>query len=284
MSNLLDHITGGATGLFVGPPKTGKSTILGSSAELVDPERIKLFSARPNEVNSWLYEKHGISETAEVFRDIQWQPILDLYEASAFTDAHRRVLDLYKDDSIDVVLVEFTDFVLLAKHNILKANNASSPDDLPGKSAKIGFYGKLKDDLKDFTQSLVGLSSPDLDHPKHVFVAIHAQPTKEEDIKGKETPEGKAKGIQYFGDVLPMVEGGYRQDIAGEFGMVGYTTIKHDTQVVDGKIQRTSDYVVQIAADAEKHGGARYGPALSEKELPNNLSAIFEAFAVEEAA
>lgn len=274
-NELLDAFPGGLSGLLIGPPKTGKSQTLGSFGELVDSECIRLICPKPQEVNSHLYQHYGISDTAEVFRDHRWFPSADVYEADGYQRLMRYILSLYEDDEAQVVLVDpLTDAVQLAAHELMKAERAGSPRELRD---SISFYGALRYRLRDMVQALVGLASKDLPNPKHVFCAVHAQPTKEEDIKGKETSEGKGKGVQFFGEVLPMIEGGYRMDIAGEFDLVGYTSIKHEYQRTGSKMEKVTQYIVQFAPDDEKHGGLRISPMLPEKELPNNMRAILEA-------
>lgn len=274
-NELLDSFAGGLTGLLIGPPKTGKSSLLGSAAELVDPQHIRLLCPKPQEVNSFMYERYGLDDTAEIFRDHRWLPSAGVYEADGYQRLMRRILELYDDNDAHVVLFDpVTDAVQLAAHDLMKAEQAATPRELRD---SIGFYGALRYRLRDMIQALVGLASKDLAVPKHVFCAVHAQPTKEEDIKGKETSEGKGKGVQFFGDVLPMIEGGYRMDIAGEFDLVGFTSIKHAYNTKVRPPVKETSYIVQLAPDEEKHGGLRLSPMLAEKELPNNLKAILEA-------
>lgn len=272
---LLDSFAGGLSGLIIGPPKTGKSTLLGSAAELVDPKHIRLLAPKPQEINSFMYERHGLDHTAEVFRDHRWMPSAGIYEADGYQRLLRHILSLYDDDEAYVVLLDpFTDVVTLAGHELLKGEQAASPKEVRN---SMEFYGSLRYRLRDVAQALVGLTSKDLKVPKHVFVAVHAQPTKEEDMKGKETTEGKSKGVQFFGDVLPMIEGGYRMDIASEFDIVGYTTVQHAYNTKVRPPVKETSFVVQLRPDEEKHGGLRLSPMLSEKVLPNNLTAILEA-------
>lgn len=271
-NNPLEAFSGGITALFIGPPKTGKSTILGSICDLVDPERVALLCAKPNERNSFLYRKHGLDDRAEIFTDPLWHPSIGSYEADGFERLYRRVVDLYKDDSVDAVLVDpLTDVGPLASHALMKGEKAPTPRDMRD---SIGFYGALKYKLKELVQAIVGLAAAD--HPKHVLVAVHARPLTEEDIKGKPTAEAKAKDVSFFGEVLPMIEGSYRQDIAGDFDLVGYTRVTHE---YDSRAkERRTNYIVQVTADPEKHGGSRLGAAISEKELPNDMRSILEAF------
>lgn len=276
MDNPLEAFAGGITGLFIGSPKSGKSTLLGSICELVPPEQVVLICPKPNEVNSHLYVRHGLNKEAHVFHDLRWRPAVGMYEADGYRQLMQFLVELYDRDDVRAVLLDpLTDAVQLAAHELLKAEQAATPRDLRD---SISFYGALRYRLRDLVQTLTTLASPALSVPKHVFVAVHAQPTKEEDIKKNPTAEGKAKGVSYFGDVLPTIEGSYRQDIAGEFDMVGFTTIRHRSeQVRPGKFERKTNYLVQLRPDSERHAGVRLAPALEEKEFPNSLPVILQA-------
>jgi len=188
-------------------------------------------------------------------------------------------VDLYEDEDHDVVLLDpMTDVVTIAAHELLMAEKAESPRDLRD---SIGFYGALKYKLKGFTQALVGLASKDLPRPKHVFVAVHTQPTKEEDIKGKATTEAVAKGIEFMGEALPMIEGGYRREIAAEFDIVGFTSLVYDNVRVGGKLVREANFVVQLNADPARHAKVAIVPRLKEKTVPNSMVDLFRV--IEEA-
>jgi len=275
---VLDQFAGGISTLLIGAPGSGKSHALGTIAELVDPSEIVLIAPKPNEINSALYRKHGLDKAAHVFRDHRWRPAIGMWEADGYMRLMTYLYELYEDTEHSVVLFDpLTDAVNLAAHDLLKAEQAATPRDLRD---SIGFYGALKYKLKDLVQSLVGLSSPDLPRPKHVFATVHAQPTKEEDIKNKETAEGKAKGIEFFGDALPMIEGGYRREIASEFDIVGFTTVAHEFPEKNGKPDykagKEARYLVQLAPDSERHAKVRLAESVDTKDFPNHLPSILK--------
>jgi len=271
------NIQGGLTGLFIGPPKTGKSYMLGTISEVLGIENPILLAPKPREVNSAKYREHDID--SEIFRDHRWQPAMELYEIGAFKALYARVISLYDDEDHDVVLLDpFTDVVTIAAHELFMVEKAENPKDLRD---SIGFYGALNHKLKGFTQALTGLASPDLPKPKHVFVAVHAQPTKEEDIKGKATTEAQAKGISFLGESLPMIEGGYRREIAAEFDIVGFTSLQYEHVRVGSKLVREAHFVVQVSADPDNHAGIAVIPRLDEKTIPNSMVDLFRV--IEEA-
>lgn len=273
-------IRGGITALFVGPPGTGKSWLLGTALEVPGIERALLLAPKPREVNSFKYREHGITDDAEVFKDHLWQPAIGKYEAGAFSRLYERVLGLYEDETYDAVLLDpYTDVVYLAAHELLAAERAETPRDLRD---PMSFYGSLKYKLKGFTQALTGLASPDLARPKHVFVTIHAQPVKEDQQLSmkqgggtKESSDNRAHGVEFLGEALPMIEGAYRREIAGEFDIVGFTMLTNELKKIGAKMERVTDFVVQLNADPERHAKAAIIPRLAQKEIPNNLPALF---------
>lgn len=267
----LDRIKGGISMLLIGSPGTGKSWFYGTAKEAGIKNPI-LLAPKPREANSFKYREHDVA--SEVFRDHGWAPAINKYAAGGFTRLYERILSLYDDAEHDAVILDpLGDAVSLAAHELLAPEQAATPRDLRD---SIGFYGALKYKLKDFTQCVVGLSSPDLPRPKHVFVTVHAQPTKEEDVKGKQTAEGAAKGMEFFGDVLPMIEGGYRREIAGEFDIVGFSSVKHGTERVGNKMERTVRYVIQLNADPERHAKAALIPRMKEAEIGNSMVELFD--------
>jgi hypothetical protein len=209
-----------------------------------------------------------------VFRDHRWRPEAQMFEADGYSRLMKRLYELYDDAQTRVVIFDpLTDAVTLLAHHILKAHQVASVGDLPN---TISYYGKMKSDMKTLVTTLTGLASPDLPRPKHVFISVHAQPAKEDDIKGNATAEKEAKGVTYYGDVMPSLEGSYRQEIAADFDIVGYTSINHTTSVVSGKMQKETKFLVQLAPDKDRHAKVRLVHGI-DKEMPNNLPAILRA-------
>jgi hypothetical protein len=277
--NVLEGFNGGVTGLFIGPPGTGKSELLGSIGEIVPASEVVLICPKPREANSGRYRQFGFE--AEIFRDHKWRPEANLWEADGYSRLLNRLYTLYDDTEKSVVILDpLTDAVTLAAHQILKAEQAATPAQLRD---KLGYYSSMKARLKDLVTTLTGLASADLPRPKHVFVAIHAQPAKEDDIKGNATAEKEAKGISYFGDVMPSMEGSYRQEVAGEFDIVGYTTVRHEVVREGAKVRKETRYLVQLTPDNERHAKVGLARGL-EKEMENNLPALLRAVLAAESA
>lgn len=274
MSTAKKGIDGGLTTLLVGPPGTAKSTTLGSIAEVPGIKKALLLAPTPREVNSFKYTQYRDVIDHRVYQDFGWHPTIDRYEAGAFTSLYKDVVALYEDETYDAVLVDTYDgAVSLAAHELLAPERSPTPRDLRDSR---GYYGALKYKLSDFTTALINLASPALSKPKHVFVAVHAQPTREDDKQ--KTTDSVAKGIEFLGEVQPMVEGGHRHGIAGEFDVVAFTMIKHEMVRDGNKMRREARFVMQVDADPERHAKAAVIPRLN-REIPASLPALFEAIA-----
>lgn len=268
--DLLDARRGGISLAIVGAPGTGKSTFLGSIGKLYKKEEILLLAPKPREINSWKYTEHEIDQSAEVFADHKWKPSLDKYEADAFLKLEQRVESLYDDTQHRVIILDpYTDVVKFAAHDLLKAEKAATPRD-SGDSR--GFYGALKHKLGNFTSTLAGLSSPSLAVPKHVLVAVHAQPAKEDE-------KGAGGGVTFEGEVMPMIEGGHRHDFASEFDILCYSKIKHFSQFnpKTKKTEREVKYLVQVSADPKRHAKTAIGPRMDEVEVENDFEGFLKA-------
>ena len=271
------RLLGGLTGIFIAPPGVGKSYLLGTIVEVPGVEKALLLAAKPREANSFIYRKYRALIDVETFADHRWIPDLNLFEFGAFKKLLERLVALYDDDTYDAILLDpFTDVVYQAAHELLAPERASDPRKLRD---SIGFYNALNPKLKTFTQTLVGLASPGLKRPKHVFVSIHAQPSKEDQVQKdksmKESADNKAQGIEFMGDVHPMIEGRYRREIAAEFDIVGFNSVKYEMTKVGNVMSREAKYVVQLNADPERHAKAAVVPRLKEKEVANSMVEIF---------
>lgn len=277
---LFEGLAGGLSAALLGPPGTGKSSFLGSCGRLGPA---KLLAAKPREANSWLYRETGITADAEVFHDPHWRPTLGMYEADAYVRFLKRVWELYDDKTYDFILVDpFTDLASLAAHELLKKHKASTPRETPDSQ---GYYGELKFKLEEVTQALTALQFAP--KPKHVLVSVHVQAPKEDTqlsrAQGggtKESQDNRKAGIEYEGNVLPMIEGGYRTKFAGEFDIVLFSDIKHGAPVWDATAKRSvaplPEYIVQIQPDADRHAKQTIGAVFANKEIPNDFGALLD--------
>ena len=273
---------GGVSLLVAGPAGTGKSTLLGSAAKLAPTY---LLATKPRELNSWAYTTNGVTREngrAELFFDHLWRPTLGSYKADGFGRLLKRIWSLYEDPTVRIVLLDpITDVVSLAAHSMLSIENAAAPRDMNDPQS---FYGALKYKLKEFTQALTALQYADV--PKHVLATVHTQPAKEDQPATKNRParvssDKIAKGVEFEGDVLPMIEGGYRREIASEFDAMLFSGVRYDwvETKANGKVSRVQKpiYFVQVQPNAERHSKVAIAPLLGGRELPNDFEVFIRA-------
>jgi len=257
MSKLLDQLSdrfyGGISLLVCGPPGTGKSTLLGS---VLSHGKTLLIALRPNEVNSYGYRSLPKDQITLIY-DRGWKPDLDKFVASGFHELMVLLYELQEDETYDFVLLDpLTDAFVLAQHEIMAKEKSPTFQDM-GNS--MGAYGALR-----HKSIALGKAVTDLQFakkPKHVLAAIHTQPAKE-DEKGHAT-------VTYSGEVLPAIEGSYRELIAGEFDIVLHTTISRS-------FKEGTSYGVEVVTNAKRHNKIRLAPALEVKTLPNDFGKVMK--------
>lgn len=260
---------------IIGPPKTGKSDFAGSTARL---GRTLVLATKPREANSRLYRELGVDR--EIFHDPKWMPSLGMYEATAYVKLLQRIKELQTDDTYDFVVVDtFTDVVELTAAELLKVENASSPRDMADSQ---GFYGNLRYKLREVTKALSTLQFAA--HPKHVIVTVHAQAAKEDQQLSakqgggtKKSSDNRAKGVEYEGNVLPMIEGSYRTKFAGDFDQVFFSDIEITNEIVDRRMQQVTKFVLQAQPDHERHAGGVLSSLFEGKTIPNDFGHILAA-------
>jgi len=267
--------------MALAPPGCGKSTLAGSICDVVGAENTLLLVAKPGEESSAEYLKHGLSERAELFFDRDWVPTLRRYDAGAYVALLTRLDGLLDDEDFDAVIIDpGTDVIGLIEHHLLAPHNVGSVGDLgDGRS----FYRQLADTAEEFVKSASILSTMIAARPKWVIIPWHTQPVKEGELqsvgggqKQKErSADEKARGVEYEGNVLPMIEGKYRRKIAGDMSMVLYCDIEtsKDRRTKEERVE----YVVQAYANADKHAKIRSAPALQGWRGPNNFTALIAA-------
>lgn len=261
---------------LLGAPKTGKSDFAGSCAAL---GRTLVLAAKPREANSRLYVELGCDR--EVFYDADWAPSIGSYKADAYIRLLKRIHSLQSDDTYDFVIVDtFTDVAELASAELLKVENAATPSAMDNSQ---GFYGSLAFKLREVTKQLGHLQFAK--HPKHVIIIAHTQPAKD-DAVGRggaviKSADSKAKGVEFEGNVLPMIDGKYRYKFSGDLDMILFSDIdiKNELQTVgtQRRMVETLSYTVQGKPDATKHAGGVLQSAFEGKTLPNNFAAILDA-------
>jgi len=254
----------------LGPPKTGKSSFAGSMAEVVPSERIALLCTKPNEANSFMYRKHGLTGRAEIFMDSGWDPELGSFKATAWLALQRRLKELSADPNIDGIIIDSgTDSMDLLSHESLSGMQVAGK--VPGstgdlrvggaKDASFAYYDKMKNGAQRFMTRLVE-AAMNMAAPKFIIIPWHTQaPSEEEQAK---------EGISHEGKVLPMIEGKYRQKLAGDCDVVVYTDVVR--KIEGGK--PVVKHVIQIGPTNDKHAAIRGVKLPAEATLPNEFAAL----------
>jgi len=243
--------------VVIGPPNTGKSNFLGSTAEHFKSSEIRLLCPLPREAASHLYVKHSIE--AELFSDDDWMPDLKSYEASAYRKLLERLRELRSDDEAKVILFDNgTDGQALASHELLGPHKAAGPKETPDSR---GYYGELKFKTQTMIKALTSLAS----YGKIVICAWHAQAMKE--------GEASDRGIAFEGGVLPAMDGSYREQLAGQFSTVVYSKLLPPQ--FDAQTKKMGDYryVLQVKPDKERHAKVA-GARVEQEYIDNNFGAL----------
>lgn len=290
MSNLLEKynpepVTAGSRLAFIvaGPPGTGKSWLLGSMAE---HGKTLLIATLPREAKSTLYLKHEV--TCIRLIDPNWLPSLGRFDADAYLNSLELFEDLYEDDEYDnIILDNGTEWANeLAWHECLKFYKVASPTELDGQN-KWDPYTALQGKLAEGMRLLAGLSTGEAVRPKHVGIAWHVQPTKEDIVEGKgdykkikKSSDSLSKDVEYAGDILPNVRGGYRRVLASQVDAYLLTYLER-VRVKDKQTKKFKDktrFKVQVQTNPDRH--VKLPGAMPDEEfIDNNFTALRELLA-----
>ena len=256
----------GNTFLIEGCPGTGKSKAASTILNVEGVDRALILGTKQRELASFGYDDPRFVK--ERFIDAKWRPSIGMFEADAFVKLLHRLFDLYEDDLYDAVIIDAgTDAYNFAGNELRKVEKAPTPRDMRDSR---GYYGALKAKSKELTEAVTALAYAS--RPKHVIMTMHTQPAKEDEASQK-------KGIEFEGSVMAAIEGGHRDVIAGDFDVVLFTDIKNEKKLVNGKMQESTSYVLQIRPDHERHAKVALGPLLDVKEIPNDLGVLFAKLA-----
>jgi hypothetical protein len=268
---------------LIGAPGTGKSEYAASAAKY--GLKVLLLAFRPKEIDSAGYMKYGINLNAELFHDEGWMPSVEEFEAGAFVRLLKRLRELQKDDTYDVIILDpITDVGDLIMHQILAIEEVGSPSELEGGGA-IRAYGDLKRRWGEFLKAATYLCHAP--HPKHVIACVHAKPVQEEGIKlkgqaPKATSDKKSQGVQYFGDVLADLEGSVKYGLGGEFQLQLFTQFTSEKVNVGTtakpKYETQDGWSVLVKPDKDRFAKVALG-YLSDQTLPNDFGDVLTAIA-----
>lgn len=179
-----------------------------------------------------------------------------------------RIHGLQEDDQYGAVIVDpGTDVMKLIKHHILAPYGVGSSGDL---NNRHGYFAQMADKGEEFVQELTLLASEGGSvRPKIVIVPFHVQPIKEGDEQ--------AQDVEFQGKVLPKVEGSYRRTILADADMAIYCHLKTERSYKTSPPKDTTEYLIQVVPNEERHAKIRLAPRLDQQYLPNDYSELVEA-------
>jgi hypothetical protein len=283
--------------VVAGPPKTGKSWLLG---EMSQEGPTLLIATLRREVTSAMYAKYN--PNVILLEDREWQPLAPdpktgaargLYNATAFL-RFMELMQALADDEITnadgepyrVVLIDSgTELAEFAWHEALKPHAVMSPAYMDGERSRFLPYETLAT-LLDQSLNAIGLlkTAPT---PKHVGISWHVQPAKEdttEKVSGapgamqrKASADHKAEGVEYEGNILPMIRGGFRRKLFGKVDGVVWTDIQHRGS--DRKPLPRPAFVLQVQPDEDRLAGLP-GQMSDTKYITNSWQTLKQLLAV----
>lgn len=254
------------TGIFLlvlGPPKVGKSYTL---ASFCSEGPTLLIATLQREATSWGYQEQNPDTI--LLEDRDWRP----EQGRLNTDAFQRFLDLMdqlsQDDHYKVVIVDSgTELAEYAWRDALRGLGVGSPADFDDRDNRFRPYTKIADLMRQALDAMLLLKTAPL--PKHVAVSWHLQSVKDDQIitdpashqKVKKVSADRAAAtVEYLGDVLPMMQGGFRRRIAGLADAVVFAhcvqefpTDRNGKRIV-GR-EKEPRYVLQVRPDGDRHAG-----------------------------
>lgn len=247
------------TAVIAGPPGTGKSTVLGSMADVLGRDKVLLLATLAREAESWKYQTDPPIPRI-IFQDSGWVPTLGKLEATAF----RSFLDTLEylhdiDEQFDGVIVDSgTELAELGWHLSMVPHGVATPAEMDGDKSRFLPYESLDIHLSSAVNKLQALTKT-AKRPKHVLVSWHVQAPKDDttekvgsDRVRKESADNAGKGVEYEGDVLPMVRGRFRRRVASQFDAMLYTEIQF---TVPQGLSRGVEpqYMLQVRPNPERH-------------------------------
>jgi len=281
--------------VVAGPPGTGKSTLLGSMAKTLSPERCLLLATLGREIDSWLYQQYRIPYI--LFEDDGWAPALMgpggeiLSQGSYSAMAFKRFLDTLDwlhdvDEQYDGIIVDSgTELGEAGWRLALSAHSAGSPSEMDGKSRWLP-YEALDSNLDRAIKGLLSLTLT-AKRPKHVGISWHVQPPKDDTTETvgdssnkvtvkKASADRAAEGVEYEGKVLPMVRGRFRRRLAGLVPTIVYTDVKTEYDTSGLSVANRAikvEYRLQVRPDMERHTKLP-GPLPQTQYIPNDFAAL----------
>lgn len=260
-----------------GPPGLGKSWFCGSVADVLPPEEVLLIATLSREVKSVKYQQHNLDTV--ICEDDEWEPHNKLYKSTGYNKLIEIIKELREDDKYSAVILDSgTEAGELAWHNALEPWKVSDTAEL-GQGNRFAPYTQLDANMDEIVRGLAKLAGHpsagkmSVKKPKHVLITWHVQPPKE-GIGDTETADQRGGGVEYEGEVLPMIRGRFRRRL---MGMLDAFIYADRVAELNTKTMKTSNnYVLQINSTPEKH--CKFPGMVPEKlrHIPNSFQSFID--------
>lgn len=242
----------GALYVVAGPYGTGKSHFCGSITDIIPAEECLLVATLSREVDSERYVKSDLPHV--VIEDTNWVPSKGKYKAEGF----QRFLDLTEelrdDEQYRALIIDSgTELGELAFHEACGMFNVGDPSEIPKGGNRFAPYTRVAQRMDEVTRNLLAIAGRveglEVAKPKVICCTWHIQP-KKESTTDKESSDEKGSGVEYEGEVLPMVKGGFRRRLGQLVDALVYTDVQFD--VNPKTFKQEIKYVLQVAPDRER--------------------------------
>ena len=269
-----------------GPGGTGKSTALGTMAELY---KTLLIATLSREAASWKYRELNV-DTVPLWES-GWTgddegripPGLKLEAQAKFM---RLMDELAADDVYDAVIVDSgTELGEIFWHGAMMPHGVIGPAFMTDNRSRWLPFDTLGTNLDQAIKKLTNLASgKNVVRPKFVGVSWHIQPPKDDTVETGTAGEGKVKkvsadhvgeGVEYEGKVLPMIRGGFRRKLTSQFDAVVFTDILYEAVTTGMTTKKVPRYVLQVQPDAERHAKIP-GRMASVKYINNTFKELYD--------
>lgn len=244
---------GGISLVVAGPPGTGKSWFLGSMAEK-GPTLLLATMAR--EAKSVRYQQHNVDVV--LLEDEKWRPTAGSFEATAFTSFLNIIEELLDDDHYHNIIIDSgTELGEHAWHEAMKVHGVASPAEMSDNRSRWLPYEQLDILLDQAVKGCVALTSLP-PKPKNVAFSWHTQPPKDDTVEQggtKKSADNRGEGVEYEGNVLPMIRGRFRRRLAGQVDAFLLTelTMKMGAGSKSLKHGLVPTYEIQVRPNPERH-------------------------------
>lgn len=242
----------GSLTVVAGPPGLGKSFFAGTMAELYGADRVLVLATLPREIDSLQYQRHDLPYI--MISDNEWEPEKKSLKAPGYDKLMDVLRELRQDEQYKALILDNgTEAGELAWHSTLAPLGVSDPNQLGAGSNRFAPYTTFSEKMKAMIRSLGTLTGKTglVKQSKVVCVPWHVQPAKD-GMGDNESADEKGQGVEYEGNYLPRIRGGFRRELMAIVDNYVYA----DLVQVPGRNALSATemhFCLQLISDNEKH-------------------------------